>query len=281
LQDWPLFYIEERGWELFPRQPGTPYPYPRTRGHLDASAERSWIRECQQRYPRCAWSRRTSAFQPAIDVEQREIRGQDGTIWLRRHGEALGLTTSLVPYSETPIALSPNVGFHIHYAGPGGHLPSRLLLPHVELKADGASISLPPDPGRSWEPACPPTLPPIQLPEWVLVLAAAAGEGRPKLSPPLPPEGPLGGQEATALGNHIAGHIIDKALMRAASLADARSAARGLGWLAAEGRISTGYAHRALERLAEELPDFGESSFSRPGLHRTLFTTYERRARRG
>ena len=61
----------------------------------------------------------------------------------------------------------------------------------------------------------------------------------------------------------------------------AQDRASMLGWLAAEGRISTGYAHRALERLAGELPDFGESGFSRPGLHRTLFTTYERRVRRG
>jgi len=282
-QDQPFFYTEERDWALFPRRAGTPYPYRGTRGHLDATTDRAQIRELQRQYPGCAWSRRTSALQPAIDCEQREIRGQDGTIWLRRHGEALGLTTSLVPYGETPIAVSPNTGFHIHCSGPGGHLPSRLLLPHVELKADGASISLPSslEPDRYWDDACPPTLTPIPLSEWALALAAAAGEGRPKLSPPLPPEGPLGDQEATALGDHIAGRIITKALSRAHCLADARSAARGLGWLAAKGRISTGYAWRALERLGKELPNFAESGFSRPGLHKTLFTTYERRCRRG
>jgi hypothetical protein len=279
-QDWPFFYIEERDWALFPRRGRIPYPG--SHGHRDASKDPKQIREWQQRYGlHCTFARLTSSLQPALDIEQREIRGQDGTVYLRRHGAALGLTTSLVPYGETPIAISPNAGFHVHCSGPGGHLPSRLLLPFVELKADGASISLPPDVDRSWDDCCPPTLTPIPLPQWALDLALVAAEGRPKLLPTLPPERPLGERDATALGERIAGRIVDKALTRASSLADARSAARGLGWLAAEGRISTGYAHRALARLAEELPDFSESGFGRPGLNRTLFAVYERRIRRG
>jgi hypothetical protein len=282
-QDQPLFYIEECGWEVFARPRGSKKTFRASRGHLEATRDRARIREMQRQSPGCGWSRRTSARQPAIDVEQREIQGKDGTIWLRRHAEALGFTTSLVPYGETPIALSPNVGFHIHCSGPDGHLPSRLLLPHVELKADGASISLPSEfePERSWDPGSPPTLTPLLLPEWVVALVATTGAGRPKLSPPLPPEGPLGEQEATALRSHLAGRIIAKALSRGYCLADARNAARGLGWLAAEGRISTAYAHRALDRLGTELPAFGESGFSRSRLHRTLFATYERRCRRG
>jgi hypothetical protein len=200
---------------------------------------------------------------------------------LRQHGQALGLTASLIPYGETPIAVSPNAGFHVHCTGPGGHLPSRLLLPWVELKADGASISLPPEPGRYWDPNSPPTLAPAPLPEWALVLALGGASGRPRLLPTLPPEAPLGEREATALGELIGGRIVDKALSRASSLADARTAARGLGWLAAEGRIGAAYAYRALDRLASELPDFGESGFSRPGLRKTLVTSYERRRRRG
>jgi hypothetical protein len=278
-QDQPYFYIEELAWPLFPWRGTTPYPG--THGHLDASTDRSWIRECQQRFPGCRWARRTSALQPALDYEQKEIQGKDGATWLRRHAEALRLSGNLTLYGETPIDISRNGGFHSHHTGPGGYLPSRLLLPHIELKADNASISLPPGPECiGWDNASPPTLPPAPLQDWVLALTAVASEGRRKKAPSLPLEGLLGEQEATALGAYIAGRIVDKALASAWCLADARTAARGLGWLAAEGRISTGFAWRALDRLGKELPDFGESGFNREGLQRTLHATYERRCRR-
>jgi hypothetical protein len=279
-QDQPFYYLDQ-DLALFPVPPEGKGAYAGTHGHKDASHDPRQIREWQRQYRgECRWAFASGerSRRCALDVEQRGIRGQDGSWYLQHHAEALGLKESLVPYGRTPISLSPNGGFHIHFTWTGPRVASGVVLPYVELKADGASLRLPDAPGRRWDSSSPPDLAPLPVPEWLLALAHRKASAP---HPPLPPEGPLNGQEATALGAHIAERIVAKALREARDMVGARAAARGLAWLASEDRISEGYARAALTRLAEGLPDFQESGFSRAGLARALERTYARGDRHG
>jgi hypothetical protein len=253
-----------------------------SRGHLDAATDPAVIREMQKMHPGCVWAQDNGRSRRAtIDIEQREIRGEDGPISLRQYAERMGFTESLIPYGLTPINVTPNVGLHVEFAADDIQTGSSiLLLPYVELKAGGASTRLPPAPGRYWDPNSPPSLEPLPLPDWVraiLHLRAKSAKSR----PPLPPEGPLNGQPFTPIGRRIAEGLIKRALDQAASSREACREARGLASLVVADRLSEAFARRAIERLAEEIGEFHESGFTRNGLRKAMMTSFERRCRRG
>jgi hypothetical protein len=276
-QEQPFFYLDHGLW-LFTVPPYGKSTYVGSHGHLDATNDPARVREMQREHRDGVWA---VATEPSLldvwDLEQREIRGQDGTISLRRHAESLGYTTSLIPLGETPIAISLNGGIHVYTRRRGEPLASRPVLPYVEIKSRGSSVRLPDAPGRRWDPSSLPHLSPIPTPDWVLELAQSSAPSR----EPLLPEGPLDGHAFTPIGHQVATRIIDKALDRARGMADARAAAKGLAWLVRDDRISPAYGRRIVERLAEEIPAFQESGFRRTGLRRHMLDTFEKGQRHG
>jgi hypothetical protein len=278
-QDVPDWYLDHWDDPIFAVPKYGKSTFAGSHSHLDATTDLQIIREMQKMHPGCVWAKRTGLASIVLDVEQHEIQGKDGCVSLRRHAEELGLTESLIPYGQTPIDLSPNAGFHAHFATPGFPLPSVIILPFVELKATDASVRLPPAPGRSWDPNCPPTMPLLALSQALIDLAlrprrkfvAVAGL----------PEGPLDGKDFTTVGRRRVEALINRALDKATSSRELCREASLLARLCREEKISEIFARRVIERLTEEVGEFHESGFSRHGLLNRMMTTFERRPRHG
>jgi hypothetical protein len=275
LRDQGQFYLD-RGYYLCPAPLHRKGMFAGTHGHLDASNDPSRLRDWISGYHgHLCWAAATEPSGLAVvDVEQHQISGKDGTHYLRLYAAALGLTSSLVPLGETPIALSPNVGFHVHFRCTAA-LRSGVVLPYVELKSRGSSIRLPDAPGRRWDVSSPAHLPLLLVPEWLSALVQTGTTSRTRLLP----EGARGARPFTPIGHQVTGRIVNKALGKAQDMAAAQAAARGMGWLVAEDRVSSAYGRRVVERLAEALPDFAESGFTRGRLLKGMLEAFERRSR--
>jgi len=134
----------ERGWPVFPCQPGRKVPATR-RGYLDATTDPARIREWFGRRPGLNLAVATGA--PGPDILDIDHRGEAGN-GFRALGElrAAGLLEGIVASVRTPSA-----GLHLYLAGSAqrsGHLPAC----HVDFLAQGGYALIPPSEvdGRSY-----------------------------------------------------------------------------------------------------------------------------------
>ncbi|WP_163549145.1 bifunctional DNA primase/polymerase [Candidatus Frankia nodulisporulans] len=147
-------------------------------------------------------------------------------------------------------------GWHLYYQHPGGSLPSRPLLPGVDLKADGGLVVAPPsrNPTTGLTYQWTGTRPVVEMPP-ALVTAARTPPEEPRPVAPGRTRRPAAGQHGTAPGG---GGISDPAALLAAHLAaidrapEGRrrttlyGAARGVARLVAAGHLDLTDAITAL-----------------------------------
>jgi hypothetical protein len=126
----------ERGWPVFPCQPGQKIPATR-HGFLDATTDEQQITRWFARHPE--WNLAVATGAPGPDVLDVDQHGQAGNGFaafnrLRR----AGLLDGASAYVRTPSG-----GLHAYFTGTGqrnGHLPAR----HLDFRSTGGYILTPP-----------------------------------------------------------------------------------------------------------------------------------------
>jgi hypothetical protein len=133
-----------RGWPIYPQNPRNRHGY--FIGAKDAaSSDPTIIRDWVRRYPDMLIAVMTAEVSgiAALDVDvKNRVDGRDTL------ETAFGIAT----HPHGPTDHSPNGGFHVLFGWPGHFVKSCRLGPGLEVKGDGAWITLPPGPGRYWDP---------------------------------------------------------------------------------------------------------------------------------
>lgn len=172
-----------RGWHLFPLHSvrggacscsegascGNPGKHPRVAtGFRAATNDRAQLTAWHQRWPECNWGLACGASGVVVvDIDPRN-GGDDSLADLERaHGKLPSTTT----------ALTGGGGQHYMFSADGHTVPSRVLAPGVDLKADGGYVVLPPGTHASggtyrWDAGGHPNdVAPAPVPAWVRELA--------------------------------------------------------------------------------------------------------------
>jgi hypothetical protein len=160
-----LRYVVAFGWRIHPVLPKAKRPL--IKDHLNRSTSDVgqlllWERE----FPGCRWGLATGERSGVvvIDIDKRpEHWGLDSLEELDLGG--------LSP--ATPTVHTPSGGLHWYFRWPGcylrstaGVLPDGRKCPGVDIRGDGGSAILPPEPGRFWDPLLNLDLPLAPLPLW-------------------------------------------------------------------------------------------------------------------
>jgi hypothetical protein len=145
-----LVYAGRYGWRVFPVSPDK---RPLTaHGRSDATTDQPVIRDWFDRWPRALAAVATGAESGvvAIDVDvSHNVHGPDSL-------EELGVAFHPATWS----AHSPSGGFHLLFRHPDHFVKTVAgkLGPGLDVRGDGGSLTLPPGPGRFWDPHLRPDL---------------------------------------------------------------------------------------------------------------------------
>jgi len=150
-------------WPQTPAKTG----YRGTNGSKDATRDEARIRRWWTRHPESVPALLTGEPSGVVAIDVDIKGGRNGLDTL----EALG-----VPFHPmTVTAHTPSGGIHLLFRWPGGHVATSTdkLGPGLEVKGDGAWVTLPPGPGRFWDPHLGPDTPLAPLPEWAIISSKA------------------------------------------------------------------------------------------------------------
>jgi hypothetical protein len=139
--------------------------YRGTNGSKDATQDENALRRLWALHPDAVPAVMTGAGSNIIALDVDIKNGRHGVDAL----ELLGVSI----HPETPTAHTPNGGIHLLFRSPGHPLRSSQdrLGAGLEVKGDGAWITLPPGPDRRWDTHLGPDTPLAPMPEWMVVIA--------------------------------------------------------------------------------------------------------------
>lgn len=151
-----------RGWPLFAvgpdKRPLTAH------GRTDATLDLPQIHEWCRRWPHALLAVATgeAAGIVALDIDVTDkLDGWDSAAEL-----------GMVFAPETPIAHTPRGGSHLIFAHPGAGIFVKTIAgkigPALDVRGDGGSLTLPPGPGRYWDPHLGLDTPLAPMPVWML-----------------------------------------------------------------------------------------------------------------
>jgi hypothetical protein len=159
-------------WPISPgrnKRPLTPH------GRNDATCDAAQVTEWWKQHPEAEPILATGVGSGIVvlDVDVSDIAyGPDSL-------DALGVSH----HPETPTSHSPRGGYHIFFRHPGpGHYVKTVasrLGPALDIRGDGGSITLPPGPGRFWDPVYGLDYPMAPMPEWMIIPEAVSIDAGP------------------------------------------------------------------------------------------------------
>jgi hypothetical protein len=144
-------------WPQTPRKTG----YAGTSGSKDASRDEAVIRRW--------WKDHPDAVPALLTGEASGVVGLDVDIKGDRNGvDALELL-GVAFHPITPTAHTPSGGLHLLFRWPGHTVPTtqNAIGAGLEVKGDGSWITLPPGPGRRWDPLVGPETLLAPMPDWM------------------------------------------------------------------------------------------------------------------
>jgi hypothetical protein len=146
-------------WPQTPAKTG----YAGTRGSADATRDEATVRRCWTSHPEAVPALLTGAISGVVVLDIDLKNGRHGLDSL----ELVGVTTHPI----TPTAHTPSGGLHLLFKYPGRFVRSSSdrIGPGLEVKGDGAWITLPPGPDRFWDPHLGLERPLALMPEWMVV----------------------------------------------------------------------------------------------------------------
>ncbi|MGO8915293.1 MAG: bifunctional DNA primase/polymerase [Stellaceae bacterium] len=246
-------------WPQTPQKTG----YRGTNGSRDATQDEATIRRYWTAHPEAVPALMTGAASGIVVLDIDIKGGRNGLDSL----ELLGV----VFHPATPTAHSPSGGLHMLFQHPGRVVPSSIdkIAPGLEVKGDGGWITLPPGPGRFWDPVCGRDTPLLSMPDWMMPPEPAKPHPavrRPIRSRPLSPY-------AAAALEGIIRDILDAPA--GAQRDTMNSEAFSLGGLVAGGVIPANVALSELEWVASKICPFDPRRPWRPGdVKRVLLDAY-------
>ena len=223
-------------WPQTPQKTG----FAGTHGARDASRDEATIRRWWAEHPEAVPALMTGEVSGvvALDIDIKGARnGLDAL-------EQIGVYT----HPETVTAHTPSGGLHLLFRWPGHFVRSNcdVIGPGLETKGDGSWITLPPGPGRFWDPHLNlDTVPLAPLPEWMIAEPEAARTA------PRRPEAALSAYAGAALDS-AARRIIGA--VGGTQETTLNNECFAIGQLAGGGVISAGVALDALLWAARKLP---------------------------
>ncbi len=150
-----------RGWSVFPvsetKRPLTEH------GRTDATTDPQQIQTWWCSWPRALASIATGerAGVVAIDIDLDEHQSGFDSLEL----------LDVVVHPHTVTAHTPRGGVHLLFRHPGHHVKTIAgkLGPGIDIRGDGGSLTLPPGPGRRWDPILGLDTPLADFPAWAIV----------------------------------------------------------------------------------------------------------------
>jgi putative DNA primase/helicase len=225
---------------IFPQGPDK---RPRTtNGSKDATRDPAQIRERARRCRDAVWTLLTGEPSGIVALDIDIKPGRNGLDTL----EELGLSV----HPRTPTAHTPSGGLHCLFAYPGRFVKTSAdkIGPGLEVKGDNGWITLPPGPGRSWDPHLGLDVPLAPMPDWMVI---AEPEVQCQPSPRPRSDIKLTRYGEAALDNAVKRIIQAPAGAQEVSL---NSEAFTIGQLAAGGAIPPGLALDSLLWAARRMP---------------------------
>jgi hypothetical protein len=146
-------------WLQTPQKTG----YRGTNGSRDATRDESTIRRWCSAYPDAVFALMTGKISGIIGLDIDIKNGRNGLDSL----ELLGVST----HPTTPTAHTPSGGIHCLFRCPAYPIRSSQdrLGPGLEVKGESAWITVPPGPGRFWDPVLGPDTPLAPMPQWMAI----------------------------------------------------------------------------------------------------------------
>ncbi len=152
-----------RDWKVFPvarnKRPITEH------GRNDATLDKAIIR---------GWfSTRLDALGAVATGEESGIVGLDVDVRHNVHGPDSLEDLGVALHPTTATAHTPSGGFHLIFKHPGPGLYIKTIAgqlgPGLDVRGDGGSLTLPPGPGRFWDPHLGRGAPLAPMPEWMRI----------------------------------------------------------------------------------------------------------------
>lgn len=226
-------------WPQTPQKTG----YRGTNGSRDATRDEDTIRGWCATYPDAAFALMTGGVSEIVALDIDIKNGRNGLDSL----ELLGVAH----HPETMTAHTPSGGIHCLFRWPGHAVLSSQdrLGPGLEVKGDGAWVTLPPGPGRAWDPHLGIDTPLAPMPWWMKVPEPK----RLVVAEPVKPE--------TGLSRYAEAALDDACRkMIAAPPGEQEGTINGecfaIGTLAGAGAIPTAFARHALLWAAARIPNY-------------------------
>jgi Bifunctional DNA primase/polymerase, N-terminal len=146
-------------WAQTPARTG----YRGTNGSKDATRDEGTICRWWTEHPGAVPALLTGEVSGVVALDIDIKNGRNGLDAL----ELLGITV----HPTTPTAHTPSGGLHVLFRWPGRRVASSSdkIGPGLEVKGDGSWITLPPGPGRLWDPHLGIETPLAPMPEWMIV----------------------------------------------------------------------------------------------------------------
>jgi hypothetical protein len=170
-----------RGWPVFPvaRNKRPISEHGRSDATRDEAIIRDWFTARPDALVAIATGEESGIVALDVDVDQGAY-GPDSL-------EALGVTL----HPATPTAHTPTGGFHMLFRHPGPGVYVKTIAGKLgrglDIRGDGGSLTLPPGPGRSWDPHLGLDTPLAAMPDWMII-------------PEPPPERPVAQETARPVG---------------------------------------------------------------------------------
>ena len=149
-----------RGWLVFPVKGKRPLT---EHGRSDASRDPDQLRE---------WFQRWSDAEPALATgEEVGIVALDVDVSDKVYGADSLAELGISEHPETPTSHTPRGGFHLLFRHPGHFVKTIAgkLGDGLDIRGDGGSITLPPGPGRFWDPIYGLDYPIAPMPAWMVI----------------------------------------------------------------------------------------------------------------
>jgi hypothetical protein len=133
-------------------------------GHLDATVDPAVLHRW--------WTRRSGGIPAITTGEPSGVVALD--IDIRPAGSGFDSLENLgiAFHPESPTAHTPRGGCAVLFRWPGHVVKTvaGMIAPHLDIRADGGSLLLPPGPGRFWDPHLGPDTPLAPMPKWMVIV---------------------------------------------------------------------------------------------------------------
>jgi putative DNA primase/helicase len=133
-------------------------------GHLDATVDPAVLHRW--------WTRRSGGIPAITTGEPSGVVALD--IDIRPDGSGFDSLENLgiAFHPESPTAHTPRGGCAVLFRWPGHFVKTvaGMIAPHLDIRADGGSLLLPPGPGRFWDPHLGPDTPLAPMPAWMVIV---------------------------------------------------------------------------------------------------------------